>query len=36
MMRAEMMAAQAADAVPVAVGESSYRVTVGVSYAIAQ
>jgi uncharacterized protein YggE len=36
MMRAEMMAAQAADAVPVAVGENSYRVTVGVSYAIAQ
>jgi uncharacterized protein YggE len=36
MMRAEMMAASAADAVPVAVGENSYRVTVSVSYAIAQ
>lgn len=36
MMRAEMMAAAAADAVPVAAGENSYRVTVSVSYAIAQ
>ncbi len=36
MMRAEMMMAKAADAVPVAAGESSYEVTVNLSYAIAQ
>jgi uncharacterized protein YggE len=37
MMRAEMMmAAPAADAVPVAAGESSYQVTVSLSYAIEQ
>lgn len=36
MMRAEMMASAAADAVPVAAGENSYRVTVSVAYAIAQ
>ena len=37
MMRAEMMmAAPAADAVPVAAGESSYQVTVSLTYAIEQ
>ena len=36
MMRAEMRMARAADAVPVAAGENSYRVTVNLSYAIAQ
>ncbi len=36
MMRAEMMASDAAAAAPVAAGENSYRVTVSVSYAIAQ
>jgi uncharacterized protein YggE len=36
MMRAEMMANRAADAVPVAAGESSYQVTVSMSYAIEQ
>lgn len=36
MMRAEMMAGRAADAVPVAAGESSYQVTVSLSYAITQ
>ena len=36
MMRAEMMASSAADAVPVAAGENSYRVAVSVSYAIEQ
>ncbi len=36
MMRAEMMASKAADAMPVAAGENSYQVTVSVSYAIEQ
>jgi uncharacterized protein YggE len=36
MMRAEMMMAKAADAVPVAAGENSYQVTVSMSYAIDQ
>ena len=36
MMRAEMMASDAAATAPVAAGENSYRVTVSVSYAIAQ
>ena len=36
MMRAEMMASDAAAAAPVAAGENSYRVSVSVSYAIAQ
>ena len=36
MMRTEMMASKAADAMPVAAGENSYQVTVSVSYAIEQ
>lgn len=36
MMRAEMMMAKSADAVPVAAGESSYSVSVSMSYAIQQ
>ena len=35
MMRAEMMVAKSADAVPVAAGENSYQVMVSMSYAIA-
>ena len=35
-MRAEMMMAKAADAVPVAAGENSYQVSVNLSYAIEQ
>jgi uncharacterized protein YggE len=36
MMRGEMMMAKAADAVPVAAGENSYKVTVSLSYGIVQ